>query len=252
VSRLQQIIKHCIEDTTIQQAMHSDYLLEEMEDDENTIILHAGTGFLTPEVTENLRKRLIFVDATNASTKDGYSMKYFLHYLEPEEDTFMDYLAEPVSTDNSIEEKLGKAITEAAKDAPYTGDPYRIIYHVVISIEEELGVEILDKDDKSLREYAEVDPRELTERYIKPDLISEEELEQAEERLEGSALELFQELIDNALNNEKFYETLREERPGSDWHRIREVLEDLGGYRILDIRKSKVAQKHTEEGDELR
>lgn len=41
---------------------------------------------------------MIFVSAT-ASLHEEHSMTYFLHYLEPEKDTFMDNLAEPVSTD---------------------------------------------------------------------------------------------------------------------------------------------------------
>lgn len=117
MSRLQDIIKHCIEATTIHEHMQSDYILEEMEDEENTVILHAGDGFLTPELTENLRKRLIFVDATNASTKDRYSIKYFLHYLEPAENTFMDSLAEPLR-EGIRPEKVVEVVDDSLNELP--------------------------------------------------------------------------------------------------------------------------------------
>ena len=41
---------------------------------------------------------MIFVSATAAIDED-FTMTFYLHYLEPEEDTFMDNLADPVSTD---------------------------------------------------------------------------------------------------------------------------------------------------------
>jgi hypothetical protein len=96
-------VRHLVENTVIHDATQSDYKIEESEDNENLVILHAGKGFLTPQLTEKLRERLIFVDATGKSYEDDYPVMYFLHYLEPEEDTFMDSLAEPVSTENSID-----------------------------------------------------------------------------------------------------------------------------------------------------
>ncbi|ELY83623.1 hypothetical protein [Natrinema altunense] len=175
-------VKHCIEKSLQEKCRYS---IEEAEDNENTVILHAPLTFLTSDLTEELRKHLIFVDATSGSYKEGYSMMYFLHYLEPEEDTFMDALAEPVSTKDKyeIENKLEKAITESAKDVPYTGDPYRVINHVVTNIEEELGVEIQGEDDKPLREHSRVGIGEQMSRYTRSNLISDDELEEVEDRV---------------------------------------------------------------------
>jgi DNA-binding Lrp family transcriptional regulator len=86
------------------------------------------------------------------------------------------------------------------------------------------------------------DEQELNIR-TEDDLISENELEEVEGQLEGSALSLFQELVDKALHRDEFYAILNEERVGTDWHRVREALEDVGGYRIIDIRKSEKARE---------
>mgnify|MGYP000462914284 CR=1 FL=1 len=176
-------VEHCIEKSLQEKCRYS---IEESEDNENVVILHAPSRFLTSDLTEELRKRLIFVDATSSSYREGYSTMYFLHYLEPEEDTFMDELAEPIST---------------------PGTDHR-----------------------------------LPMLYRHP--ISEEELEQVEERLEGSALELFQRLVENAADREKFYEIFNEDYGGADHTKIRKALQDIGGYRIIDIRKSEMARKH--------
>lgn len=93
-------VRHCIEASLEEEW---DYKIEEYEDNENILILHAHSGVLTSDLTGELRKRLIFVDATSESIEDGYDVMFFLHYLEPEEDTFMDSLADPVSTDNTGE-----------------------------------------------------------------------------------------------------------------------------------------------------
>lgn len=148
-----------------------------------------------------------------------------------------------LGTDDELEKKLGRAITEAAKESEFAGNPYRIIAHVVTKVEEELGIEI-PGEEQPLREYCTVDSEELSESLVTPeDLISEDELEEVEDRLEGTAEKLFQNLVDNALNRDKFYEILNEERVGTDWHRVRETLEDVGGYRIIDIRKSEKARE---------
>lgn len=204
-------VKHCIE-TSLEEDW--DYKIEEYEDEENTVILHAHIGFLTPDLTEELRRRLIFVDATSSSYEDDYSVMYFLHYLEPEEDTFMDSLAEPVSTANNREVE-----------------------------------ELVDRFKKSGRDILEDRTKPLTELYhTKEDLISEEELDEVEGNLEGAALDLFQRLVDNALDRDEFYEILNEERVGTDWHRVREALQDVGGYTILDIRMSEKVRKLAEGG----
>jgi hypothetical protein len=109
--------------------------------------------------------------------------------------------------------------------------------------------ELLERFKRSGRDILEggtktVDEIRLTEEY----LISEEELEEVEERLEDSAQELFQRLVDNAVDRERFYEIFNEEQMSSDHYRIREVLKDIGGYRIIDIRKSEMARKHAEGG----
>lgn len=95
-------IRHCIEKTG--SVSSTEYEIQENPNNENIILLHASKGFLTKHFTEELRNRLIFVSAT-ASLHDEHPMSYFLHYLEPEEDTFMDSLANQVSTDNTVPEE---------------------------------------------------------------------------------------------------------------------------------------------------
>jgi hypothetical protein len=99
---LEEQVKHLIENSSVSNEW--DYTIEESEDNENTVILHAHPSFLTPELTEELRKRLIFVDASSASYTKEHSTMYFLHYLETEEDTFMDKLANPVSTEKLVDD----------------------------------------------------------------------------------------------------------------------------------------------------
>jgi len=93
---LEDIIRDCIDE-----AGCSCYEIEDFQDDENIFILHASQGFLTPDLTEKLRNHLIFVDASGGSRKD-YQASFFLNYLEGREDTFMDNLANPVSTDKTL------------------------------------------------------------------------------------------------------------------------------------------------------
>jgi hypothetical protein len=96
---LKQTVRHCIEKTG--GTGSTEYQLEDNPNNENAAVLHASKGFLTKDFTRELRHRLIFVDAT-AALHDDYAMTYFLHYLELEEDTFMDNLADPVSTDEEV------------------------------------------------------------------------------------------------------------------------------------------------------
>lgn len=87
---LKQTIKHCIEKTD---SDNMSYEFEEMEDRDDTVILHANTGFLSNSLTKELRKRLIFVDATGQLKPEQYGASFFLRYLEGQEDTFLDDLA---------------------------------------------------------------------------------------------------------------------------------------------------------------
>jgi len=70
-----------------------DYQLELLEDEDDTVILHANTGFLSNSLTKELRKRLIFVDATGQLKPEKYGASFFLRYLEGQEDTFLDDIA---------------------------------------------------------------------------------------------------------------------------------------------------------------
>jgi hypothetical protein len=97
---VKEVVEHCVEQS-IEQPSKTDYDIEEYQDNENTVVLHGSKALLTPELTEELRKRLIFVDATGSMNDSEHEMMYFLHYLEPEEDTFIDQLANPLSTENT-------------------------------------------------------------------------------------------------------------------------------------------------------
>lgn len=90
MNQLKEIIRHCIEKSHEE---HLPYELEESEEREDTILLHANTGFLSNHITEELRKRLIFVDATAQLKPEEYGATFFLRYLEGQEDTFLDNLA---------------------------------------------------------------------------------------------------------------------------------------------------------------
>lgn len=270
---VEEIVRHCVETTTIHDATLADYKIEESEDDENLVILHAEKTFLVPELTEKLRKRLIFIDATSASYEDEYDVMYFLHYLEPEEDTFMDSLAEPVSTENSIE-AVTREIAEneidatnshrftlgflaalncvrqrTSEDGDWTGVDIELLPRISEEDTEARDTEeLLERFKRSGRDILEdgtktVDEIRLTEEY----LISEEELKELEERLEGSALDLFQRLVENATTSQ-FHKIRKENRRSTDYHRIREALQEIGDYGIMDVRRAETA-RDIEEGD---
>lgn len=96
---IKEMVEHCIYTST-----HGDidYEVEEIESQENTVLLHANIGFLSNDLTKELRNKLIFVEATAQLKPEKYGASFFLHYLEPEEDTFMDDLVNSVSTDEEV------------------------------------------------------------------------------------------------------------------------------------------------------
>jgi len=90
MSQLKETVEHCI---YVSHEEHLPHEVEEMEDREDTVILHANIGFLNDKLTEELRQRLIFVDASAALKPEEYSASFFLRYLEGQENTFLDNLA---------------------------------------------------------------------------------------------------------------------------------------------------------------
>ena len=94
---LLELIQHDIEQH-FKNVTPPDYEIKVSQDDENILILNCGRGFLTNGLTQKFRGRLVFVSAT-AEMSEEYPLTVFLEYLEPKEDTFMDSLADNLSTE---------------------------------------------------------------------------------------------------------------------------------------------------------